>query len=780
MDNRRKKQIFGILLLAFSLMFFISLLGHSTGDDLQILSDEAVYGNPFSLDYTNPGGMMGAYLSYETLSLLGWGAFPVVLFLVVLSFRIIGFDIGRRLLKHAAMVWALGFLTLLVFDISKVTGERIYIAEIPNGAGALGKTLIELSIKLVGVPGSYVLSLAAIICILVFYFSISHRFRNAVTAAASSAGTILKKGFESTRPLFNGFKECMNTGRLASVMRPHFRDELKWVLRKSGAKEKPRNESRGLEEESGKLPEDKIIYEKTGSTDSPKIKRKVVLPGKSEPDSAAAAETNFMRGEEELTKSFVMPGQEIFSEHGVIRRPCDEKELSETAQALRDTLETFGVRIDGNIEIFPGPVITRFEMKPAAGIKVNQVANLSDDLALNLRARSIRIVAPVPGKAAVGIEIPNRNPEIVHLWDIIHSDQFRNNSYELPLALGKDSTGNPYVTGLGRMPHLLIAGTTGSGKSVCINVIITSLVYSLHPDHLRFIFVDPKMLELTVYKGVPHLDEDVVTNAKQAERVLGNAVSEMELRYRKLAAAAVRNIVDYNRKQESKSDILPYIVIIIDELADLMVSTYSSRVELLITRLAQMARAVGIHLILATQRPSVDVITGLIKANFPSRIAFQVATKIDSRTVLDCNGAERLLGNGDMLILEAGSAEPVRLHGAFISSGDTERLAIFLKDQPYSRMKADETRAAIDEKAQLRPFNDPVLLEAIETVVRQKQASVSLLQRKLGIGYQRAARLIDELEEMKIIGQYNESKAREVLVDRSFLESIKNGKFSKT
>lgn len=779
MDNRRKKQIFGILLLAFSLMFFISLLGHSTGDDLQILSDEAVYGNPFSLDYTNPGGMMGAYLSYVTLFFLGWGAFPVILFLIVLSLRIIGFDIGRRLLKHAAMVWALGFLTLLIFDISKVAGERIYIAEIPDGAGALGKTLVELSIKLVGVPGSYILSLTAIICILVFYFSISHRFRNAVTAAASSAGTILKKGFESARPVYDGFKERLNIGRLASVTRPHFKDELKRVLRKSGGKEKPGNRS-GSEKESGELSEDRIIYEKTGSTDSPKIKRKVILLGKSEPDLAAAAESDFLREDEELTKTFTMPGQEIFSEHDVIQRPSDEKELSETARALRETLETFGVRIDGNIEIFPGPVITRFEIKPAAGIKVNQVANLSDDLALNLRAKSIRIVAPVPGKAAVGIEIPNRNPEIVHIRDIIYSDQFRNNRYELPIALGKDSAGNPYVTGLGRMPHLLIAGTTGSGKSVCINVIITSLVYSLHPDHLRFIFVDPKMLELTVYKGVPYLDEDVVTNAKQAERVLGNAVSEMESRYRKLAAAAVRNIVDYNRKQTSKKDILPYIVIIIDELADLMVSTYSSRVELLITRLAQMARAVGIHLILATQRPSVDVITGLIKANFPSRIAFQVATKIDSRTVLDCNGAERLLGNGDMLILEAGSAEPVRLHGAFISSKDTERLAIFLKDQPYSKMKADETKASADEKAQLRPFNDPVLLEAIETVVRQKQASVSLLQRKLGIGYQRAARLIDELEEMKIIGQYNESKAREVLVDRSFLESIKSGKFSKT
>jgi S-DNA-T family DNA segregation ATPase FtsK/SpoIIIE len=288
------------------------------------------------------------------------------------------------------------------------------------------------------------------------------------------------------------------------------------------------------------------------------------------------------------------------------------------------------------------------------------------------------------------------------------------------------------------------------------------------------------MLELSVYKGIPYLDEDVVTNAKQAERVLNDAVSEMESRYRMLASASVRSIVDYNKKQKQANENLPYIIIVIDELADLMMSTHSSRVELLITRLAQMARAVGIHLILATQRPSVDVITGLIKANFPSRIAFQVATRTDSRTILDGNGAERLLGAGDMLFLEAGKAEPVRVHGAYITSEETERLVAFLKDQPFSRKRVDEAKAAAEEKSQMRQFNDPVLLEAIETVIRQGQASVSLLQRKLGVGYQRAARIIDELEEMKIVGAYNESKAREVLVDRNFLNNLRAGKFSKT
>jgi len=429
--------------------------------------------------------------------------------------------------------------------------------------------------------------------------------------------------------------------------------------------------------------------------------------------------------------------------------------------------------------MYPGPIITRFEVRPAAGIKVHQIANLSEDLALNLRAKSIRIVAPIPGKAAVGIEIPNRNPQMVYVRDIIASDQYQKNNFLLPLAFGKDISGKPYVTDLTQMPHLLIAGTTGSGKSVCINVIITSLIYRLHPDELKFVFIDPKMLELTVYKGIPYLMEKVVTDPKRAERVLDSIVTEMEDRYKTLAAASVRSVVDYNKRQTSAADRLPYIIIVIDELADLMMSTHSSRVELLITRLAQMARAVGIHLILATQRPSVDVITGLIKANFPSRVAFQVATKTDSRTILDCNGAERLLGSGDMLFLRTGSAEPVRLHGAYISSEETEALVGFMKDQTYSRQKEHEAEAADGQKAQTRQMDDPVLLEAIETVIRQGQASVSLLQRKLGIGYQRAARLIDELEAMQIIGPYNESKAREVIADRAYLDNLKSGKINK-
>ena len=772
MESRRKKQLFGILLLAFSLMYLVSLAGHAVSDDLQITSDESTYGNPFTLTYVNFGGLMGAYLSYVTFLFLGWPAYAMVILLAVVALCLIGFDFGRRLLKHAAILWAVAFQFFMLVDVSDVAAGAAGKADLPDGAGLVGQALLGLAIRVIGAPGSYIFFACGIICTLVFYASISHRFRNAAGATGRLA---LAVGHRGTQTLLT------RRGDQAAAKRGAQPSEARVSTRRGEAKAGGSNADGGEQAgaSDGKaVPEDKIVLH------SPRPARASSLTGlggkETDPAKAAGKNGPDARPAMAAHDDFIMPGPELLNKDDQAAIAFDERELSETAKTLRETLEIFGVRLSGNIEMFPGPVITRYEIKPAAGIKVNQIANLSEDLALNLKAKSIRIVAPIPGKAAVGIEIPNRQPQMVYLRDIVTSDKFLRNKYHLPIVLGKDIGGGPFVADLASMPHLLIAGTTGSGKSVCINVVITSLMFALHPDQLRFIFVDPKMLELSVYKGIPYLDEDVVTNAKQAERVLSGAVTEMENRYRLLAAAATRNIVDYNVKQKTPGGRLPYVVIIIDELADLMMSASSSRVELLITRLAQMARAVGIHLILATQRPSVDVITGLIKANFPSRIAFQVATKIDSRTILDGNGAERLLGRGDMLYLEAGSPEAIRLHGAFISSEETERTVTFLRDQAYSLAKHQDVQAASAEKENLRQFDDPVLLEAVETVIRQGQASVSLLQRKLGVGYQRAARLIDELEEMKVIGEYNESKARDVLVDKGFLESIKRGRINKT
>ncbi|MFZ5981215.1 MAG: DNA translocase FtsK, partial [Candidatus Zixiibacteriota bacterium] len=359
---------------------------------------------------------------------------------------------------------------------------------------------------------------------------------------------------------------------------------------------------------------------------------------------------------------------------------------------------------------------------------------------------------------------------------ILNSEEFNDSKLILPLAIGKTTSGKAFVTDLTKMPHLLIAGATGSGKSVCMNVLITSLIYRLHPLQVRFIFIDPKMLELSVYSGIPQLGRPVVTKPKRAEQVLSDTVVEMENRYRKLANASVRNIEDYNKKQSKPEEKLPYIIIFVDELADLMMASTSTKTEVLITRLAQMARAVGIHLILATQRPSVDVITGLIKANFPARIAFQVASKVDSRTIIDANGAEKLLGNGDMLFLSSGQPEPRRIHGAYISSEETDELVKFIKSQGIEMMKLETISQATGDTADSTvDLGDPLFKEACEIVLRHKQGSVSLLQRRLGIGYQRAARLIDKLEEAGIVSPFDGSKARDVIVDQAYIDALFSG-----
>ncbi|HJQ53485.1 MAG TPA: DNA translocase FtsK, partial [Gemmatimonadaceae bacterium] len=461
-----------------------------------------------------------------------------------------------------------------------------------------------------------------------------------------------------------------------------------------------------------------------------------------------------------------------------------------------------------------GPVVTQFEVAPAAGVKVRQIANLSNDLALAMRAQSIRIVAPIPGKGAVGVEVPNPNAEMVAFRELIESRDFQSVRAALPIALGKDLEGRPIIADLAKMPHLLIAGATGSGKSVCINTLITSLVYRHTPTTLRFLMVDPKMVELSVYNVLPHLRHKVVTDNRDAAAVLKWAVLEMQDRYELLAANGARNIQDFNRKVqegqklknvkradvafedlEYKGGIVPYIVVVIDELADLMM-TVQGEIETPLAMLAQKARAIGIHLILATQRPSVNVITGLIKANFPSRIAFRVASQVDSRTILDGIGAEALLGNGDMLFIPPGKSEPSRLQGAFISSEDTERLmgwyelrreqrkAAFesqglfaeapAEDDIIERIRRKEAEEAggSDAESLDDTDRDKLFREAAEVVIQHQQGSTSLLQRRLKVGYGRAARIIDQLHMAGILGPPDGSKPRDVLAGLDDLERI--------
>ena len=451
------------------------------------------------------------------------------------------------------------------------------------------------------------------------------------------------------------------------------------------------------------------------------------------------------------------------------------KALTEKATQLQRTLHSFGVSAKvENISV--GPAITRYELKPAEGVRVSKIANLSDDIALNLAAESIRIEAPIPGKQAVGIEIPNKEKESVPLRDVIESDEFEDNKSKLTVALGKDVAGNIVLADIAKMPHVLIAGSTGSGKSVCINTIITSIIFNAKPSEVKMVMVDPKVVELSVYNGIPHLLIPVVTDPRKAAGALAWAVQEMDHRYNLFAEKGVRDLKGYNAVMEKESEEgtigkLPQIVIIIDELADLMMVA-AKEVEDSICRLAQKARAAGMHLVIATQRPSVDVITGLIKANVPSRIAFAVSSQIDSRTILDQVGAEKLLGKGDMLYYPASASKPVRVQGAFVSDGEVEKVVDFVKSNGVATYNEDileeieKSNKSDGQKEQEAEEDDmdPLLMDAIETVVEIGQASTSFIQRRFKVGYARAGRIIDQMEARGIISGYEGSKPRQVLI----------------
>ncbi len=508
----------------------------------------------------------------------------------------------------------------------------------------------------------------------------------------------------------------------------------------------------------------------------------------------------------------LLPPIDLLTEPPGASGDADAVAIEEMGRRLVATLETFrvGARI---IHKTVGPVVTRYELEPGRGVKVGRVSALADDLALAMRAQSLRIVAPIPGKAAIGIEVPNPTPRMVHIRELIDTAEFRRSTRTLPVVLGRNLEGDEVVDDLAKMPHLLIAGATGSGKSVCINAIITSLVYAHPPEKLQLLMIDPKMVELSMYAALPHLGLPVVTSHHKAANVLKWAVWEMERRYKLLHANHARNIGDFNRKAEEKKPlkgpretlatqagiqkelpfdaeykdgILPYIVLVVDELADLML-TVQGEIETPLAVLAQKARAIGVHLILATQRPSVNVITGLIKANFPCRIAFRVSAKVDSRTILDQNGAETLLGNGDMLFLPPGKSEPMRVQGAFISTDETERLMEWYKAHARAappvpgKPSIDEQVAALEEAAkageegggsQESGERDPLFRQAAEVCIQNQLGSTSLLQRRMSIGYGRAARIIDQLELAGILGPANGSKPRDVLVGLEDLDEI--------
>lgn len=444
------------------------------------------------------------------------------------------------------------------------------------------------------------------------------------------------------------------------------------------------------------------------------------------------------------------------------------------ARKLETTLESFGVRAKV-LEVVRGPAVTRYEIMPDTGVKVSRIVSLTDDIALALAAKDIRMEAPIPGKSAIGIEVPNTEVSVVTMREVMESASFHESSAKLSVVLGRDISGQPIVGNLAKMPHLLVAGATGSGKSVCINCIITSILYKARPDEVKFLMIDPKMVELNVYNGVPHLLAPVVTDPRRASLALKKVVLEMEKRYDLFSKSMTRNMEGYNAlAAERGHEPLPYIVVIVDELADLMMVA-AGDVEDAICRLAQMARAAGIHLIIATQRPSVDVITGVIKANIPSRIAFGVSSQVDSRTILDAVGAEKLLGRGDMLYLPVGESKPIRIQGAFLSDREVESVVSFVSSQEKAEYQEELVPEVDDLSDSHDELTDELFDQAAQIVVEAKQASVSLLQRKLRIGYNRAARLIDSLESSGIVGPYEGSKPREVLMS---VEQFRAGRAS--
>ena len=467
--------------------------------------------------------------------------------------------------------------------------------------------------------------------------------------------------------------------------------------------------------------------------------------------------------------NYMKPSLDLLTKIGNKGNESDKRKALENASLLIKTLSNFGVDTKmGQVTL--GPTITRYEVQPNPGVKVSRIVNLSDDIALSLAAKSIRIEAPIPGKSAIGIEVPNDEPQVVSLRDVLGSSEFRDNPSSLSIGLGKDISGLPVIADIGKMPHLLVAGATGSGKSVCINTIINSILYKATPDEVKLLLIDPKVVELAHYNGIPHLLSPVVTDPKKAANALNWAVVEMNKRYKLFAELGVKDITSYNEKSETK---LCKIVIIIDELADLMMAC-ANEVEDYICRLAQMARAAGMHLIIATQRPSVDVITGVIKANVPSRIAFAVSSQTDSRTILDMGGAEKLLGKGDMLFYPLGAAKPVRLQGAYISEDDSDKVINFVKSQIKEEIKYEEEIIQTISKTN-NIKNDDVdefLEDAIAFVVQSGQGSSSMLQRKYKIGFNRAARLIDAMEERGIVGPSEGSKPRKVLITMDELANL--------
>jgi S-DNA-T family DNA segregation ATPase FtsK/SpoIIIE len=730
-------EIVGILLIAVAVFLFLSLISYHPIDPSFF-----TYVSPKVKEIHNWMGIVGAYLSALFFQGFGFPSFLIPFVLVIFAFSFI-FRWEWKYLSLKISGWVVILIAASSFFSLWLSPIRFYNQNLLMG-GFIGEIFSRNLVRFFNRPGATILLL--LILILSFVLGTGISFISLV----KYWGAVAHKAIEKI-------------------------DTIKMVRKERAEREKKLVRKKQEKKEVEEVPP-AVVIEKP----SPPPKKEIM----------AKQETFDFLGP---STAFQLPPISLLEAEVEKRQKIDRDSLIMNSRILEKKLLDYGV--EGKVvEVRPGPVITVYEFEPAPGVKVSRIVNLADDLALALSALSIRIVAPIPGKSVVGIEVPNTNRETVYLKEIIDSENFRNFKSKLSFGLGKDISGDPFVVDLSRMPHLLVAGSTGSGKSVSINAMVCSILFKATPEEVRFLMIDPKMLELSDYEGIPHLLLPVVTNPKKAAAALKWLVEEMERRYTVLAEKGVRNIEHYHQRMEKelkekgkvykrKGDVLegdeekkiepmervPYIVVVIDELADLMMIS-SKEVEESITRLAQMARAVGIHLLLATQRPSVDVLTGIIKANFPARISFQVTSKVDSRTILDTIGAEHLLGAGDMLFLPPGSSKLTRLHGAFVSSQEIKRIVEFLKKQGKPSYLDPSILVEIKKEKETigggEDEYDEKYDEAVAFVAEAGQASISLIQRRFRIGYNRAARIIEKMEEEGVVGASDGVKPREVLVKK--------------
>ena len=730
-----RNEILGIFLFFLVIFTLVSLITYSP-------ADPSVHHVGTSGAVHNFFGLMGAYIAGIFIGLFGIGAFwvPVLLMLASIQFF-------KERSAQALMLIAGGglILTVVTGSLFAIYGQSYEILGSRYSAGGMiGYPLRTLLLNYSNATGATV--------ILAVFFII---------------GFILTTGVSFLGVLRNfGRMAVLALTRIKGVY-ANFREWRKAKQKEKAAKVKAKTAVPKKNPPKKKKPPQKAPAEDITIKEAPWSQEKKSPVPAPKPKQQVFESMRFSNG-------FHLPALEFLKDSEVVTDSVDHEHLREMSHLLEQKLDDFGVK-GKVVTVAPGPVITRFEFEPAPGIKINKVVNLSDDLALALKAMSIRIIAPIPGKAAIGIEVPNKQREVVTIKDIISSSEYEKSKSPLTLGLGKDIVGSPVVADLQTMPHLLIAGATGTGKSVALNTMICSLLYKATPEDVKFIMIDPKRIVLSAYNDIPHLITPVVTDMKKATNALFWAVKEMERRYQLLSENKVRNINQYNRKVKKSAsepaepdapvlEKLPYVVLIIDELADLMMVS-SRDVEVALTRLAQMARAAGIHLILATQRPSVDVLTGVIKANFPTRLSFQVSSKTDSRTIIDANGAETLLGNGDMLFLPPGTAKLQRIHGPYITEEEVSGIIEFLKTQKSPDYNEEVLEKQTSEKngSEEKDY-DERYDEAVALVARTGQASISMIQRHLRIGYNRAARIIEVMEEEGVVGPSDGVKPREVLV----------------